>query len=340
VPANQPQLTDLLQGALEARFGLFDERHMSAMRLFNGFYEGYPQLVADIYASTLLLTNYADPPDLALAPIQIAQEFYLENLPWVKTVVLKNRKSKSVSARNGQITYGQTPARRINEAGVWYAIDLQMNQDASFYLDTRNLRSWLRDNLSGKTVLNAFAYTGSLGVAARAGGARQVVHLDLNRKFLNIGKESYSLNGFPINKMDFQRGDFWSTVNRLKRAGERFDCVIIDPPFFSATKKGSIDMLAGSHKVINKVRPVVTSGGYLVVINNALFLSGAEYLETIKQLCEGGYLKIAEIIPVPEDITGYPHTLVRPPPVDPAPFNHPTKIVLLQVKHKDRAVGL
>ena len=52
-------------------------------------------------------------------------------------------------------------------------------------------------HLAGKTVLNTFAYTGSLGVAARAGGAARVVHLDLSRAFLNVAKDSYARNGFP-----------------------------------------------------------------------------------------------------------------------------------------------
>jgi 23S rRNA (cytosine1962-C5)-methyltransferase len=37
---------------------------------------------------------------------------------------------------------------------------------------------------------------------------------------------------------------------------------------------------------------------------------------------------------VPADITGYPETIVSNPPVDPAPFNHPTKIAVLPVHRK------
>ncbi len=96
----------------------------------------------------------------------------------------------------------------MKENGIWYALDLRMNQDASLYLDTRNLRTWAKENLGGKTVLNAFAYTGSLGVAACGGGASRVVQLDLSRQFLNLAKTSYTLNGFPIHKADFVEGRF------------------------------------------------------------------------------------------------------------------------------------
>jgi 23S rRNA (cytosine1962-C5)-methyltransferase len=40
---------------------------------------------------------------------------------------------------------------------------------------------------------------------------------------------------------------------------------------------------------------------------------------------------------VPPDCTGYPATRVSAPPVDPAPFNHPTKIAILRVRRKDAA---
>src|SRR5262249_23297988 len=149
---------------------------------------------------------------------------------------------------------------------------------------------WALQHLSGKTVLNTFAYTGSLGVAALAGGARRVVHLDHERAFLNVAKASYSFNGFPVNKADFQVGDFWTQVNHLKRVNQRFDCVLLDPPFFSTTNRGTVDLVTQSQRVINKVRPLINDGGYLVSVNNALFVSGADYLHSLEVLCADGYL--------------------------------------------------
>jgi 23S rRNA (cytosine1962-C5)-methyltransferase len=43
-------------------------------------------------------------------------------------------------------------------------------------------------------------------------------------------------------------------------------------------------------------------------------------------------LKIKELISVPQDFTGYPETHVGNPITDPAPFNHSTKIAILEVK--------
>ena len=329
-------ITPLLSSALAARADLFDARHESAFRLFNGFLEGCPDLVIDLYARTVVLHNYADVPEQAQAVLTEAQEFLRAQLPWVNAVILKTRSAKEATARNGVILNGETLDRRARDpqSRVWYALELLLNRDASLYLDTRNARFWAETHLAGKTVLNTFAYTGSLGVAALAGGASRVVHLDRNRALLNIAKTSYTLNGLPIKKSDFQAGDFFTQVSRLKREGALFDCVLVDPPFFSTTSQGTVDLVNESHRVINKVRPLVTDGGYLVAINNALFVSGAEYMRTLESLCADGYLSIEELIPVPSDFTGYPPTIVRTPPVDPAPFNHSTKIAVLRVRRK------
>ena len=215
-----------------------------------------------------------------------------------------------------------------------YAVDLLMNQDAGFYLDTRELRRWLRAHAEGRTVLNTFAYTGSLGVAARAGRAARVVHTDRSARFLEVAKASYALNSIPVDRRDFVARDFFSFVRGAKLRGERYDVVVLDPPFFSSTEHGALDLNRDTARLVNKVRPLVASGGNLAVVNNALYLSGAEFLRELEALCAGGWLSIDALIDVPTDVTGTAATRVGAPPVDPAPFRHSTKIALLGVRHR------
>jgi 23S rRNA (cytosine1962-C5)-methyltransferase len=327
-------LEDFLTRALTARAELFDDRHMAAFRLFNGFTEGWPTLAIDLYAQTLVLQDYTAPKEEKPA-LSVAQQFYQLRLPWLDTVLLKTRNAKKPEQRNGALLFGDTPARKIREHGVWYAVDLQLHQDAGFYLDTRNLRAWILRNLGGQRVLNTFAYTGSLGVAAQAAGAARVVQLDLKREFLNVAKTSYTLNGFPIQKADFISSDFWPAISQLIHRGELFDCVLLDPPFFAETRKGVVDMEKNYARLINKVRPLIADGGRLVAVNNALYVSGTEYLRMLEGLCADGYLTIEELLPVAEDFTGYESTRVPREIIDPAPFNHTTKIAVLRVRRKD-----
>ncbi|MEM7537203.1 MAG: class I SAM-dependent methyltransferase [Chloroflexota bacterium] len=330
-------LTQLAR-AVDARTAFVDEskatNHTNAFRLFNGFLEGCPALVIDLYAKTIVMHNYANPAHEGTPLVGAAQTWLLEKFSWIEAVILKTRHGETEEARRGQFIVGTDCDRWVREHGVRYAIDPLMNRDASLYLDTRTLRHWAIDNLGGKTVLNTFAYTGSLGVAAHAGGAERVVQTDLNRNFLNVAKTSYTLNGFPVHKRDFQKGDYWSHMNRLKRYGEQFDCIFIDPPFFSATKKGRLNLSHDTVRLVNKVRPLVKHDGRIVAINNALFFSGQAYMDALSSLCEDGYVSIEELVPIAEDFTGYPQTRVNNFVTDPAPFNHSTKIVVLRVQHK------
>ena len=320
----------LLDSAFASRHPTADPGHQTAFRLFNGFHEGCPSLVLDVYARTLVIHDYGGQPDPAL--IKQVAEYARASFGWLNTGIVKTRNGKTQEEKRGQLLFGETPDKKIVEHDIWYALDLTMNRDASFYLDTRHLRKWLMETMRGKTVLNAFAYAGSLGVAAVAGGAERVVQTDLNRRFLDLAKESYTLNGFPIHKRDFIAGDFFPVVARFKSANQTFDCVVIDPPFFSVTPHGKVDLVNESRRIINKIRPLINDGGTLVAINNAVFLSGGDYMRTLEDLCKDGYLGIRELIPVPDDFIGI--NRVGSPPADPAPFNHSTKIAILDVKRK------
>ena len=327
-------MIELLRRAAAVRADLLDERHEAALRLLNGFLEGEPSLVVELYGKTAVLHNYANPPTAGLEKVETAVSWLTTTYPWLQAVIVKTRRGETEAAKPGELVWGTAVSREIREQGVRYAIDLTLNRDSSFYLDTRTLRRWLLDQMAGKTVLNTFAYTGSLGVAAMAGGASRVVHVDLNRTFLNLAKTSYTLNGFAIHKRDFLARDFWPQMSQLKRAGEQFDCVLLDPPFFSTTAKGTVDLAQNVARLINKVRPLVHDGGQIVAINNALFYSGADYMAALQTLCADGYVTIESLLPVPPDCTGYPETVRETAVTDPSPFNHSTKIAVLGVRHK------
>jgi 23S rRNA (cytosine1962-C5)-methyltransferase len=327
-------LSERLQRALETRADFIQGDSDSAFRLFAGFYEGCRELVVDIYGQTLVMFDYSESLETGEKNLKVSQDYLLDRLTRVDCVIWKRRNAKDQTLRRGIVTFGDSPTQEVNEHGVRYKIDLLMNQDASFYLDTRELRKWLMENAAGWHVLNTFAYTGSLGVASLAGGAERVVQVDRNRQFLALARQSGMLNRLDIGRMKLRTADFFSEVARLKREGELFDCVIVDPPFFSSTTRGRVDLVNESVRMINKVRPLVKDGGYLVSINNALFLSGADYIHSLEGLCKDGYLSIEELVPVPHDVTGFPEMIMNAPPTDPAPFNHPTKIAILTVKRK------
>ena len=323
------ELKELLLSALRRRHALLsdDTLHRGAWRLFNGFTEGAPDLVIDLMGRTAVVQDYGK---TALDEVFI-RDFLLENLSFLRAVLLKRRNSSFDAERNGTLIHGEKTDTFIEEHGVRYAVDLTMNHDNAFYSDTRNLRQYLLENMQGKSVLNTFAYTGSLGIAAAAGGAASVLQTDLSDKFLQTAYRSASLNGLTFTRKNFKFGDFFPVIAALRKVRAKFDCVIVDPPFFSRTAKGVIDQANNPLCVINKVRPLVAPGGILIAVNNSLYLAGKDFQTSLESICDNNYLALEKFIPIPEDFCYKLDECSLPYPADPAPFNHPTKIVILRV---------
>lgn len=307
--------------AINRRSALFTQKETDCFRLFNGFYEGDPDFCVDTYAGTaviLWLNRHTAPSSEFIAS---CSEALLNDTP-TQAILLKNRYSSEINQKNGKLLYGTGTAHECHEFGVAYPLRLTLNKDCGFYLDTANLRKWLLENSNGKRVLNCFAYTGSLGLAAQAGGAAEVTQTDSNRNYLPE---------YPGQKILY--GDFFRTAGSLRHAEKLYDIIILDPPFFSKSSGGKVDQEHASLSLLNKIRPLAADGGKIILINNALYLSGQEFASQIQSLC-GEYLRWSEIIPVPGSFYGW-ETSGGKLPQDPAPFDHPTKIVVLDVSRKD-----
>jgi 23S rRNA (cytosine1962-C5)-methyltransferase len=81
---NLEELQTTIQKASELRSGFMDDHHLSAFRLFNGFIEGIPDLAVDIYARTLVIYNYANPPESIQDMINPISTFLSNLYPWIR----------------------------------------------------------------------------------------------------------------------------------------------------------------------------------------------------------------------------------------------------------------
>lgn len=332
-----PETQALLTAAFAQRADWLRPPHDKAFRLFNGFSEGLPTLALDVYGSTLVVHDHAPAEVGDRALVDDAVALARKAAPFISVVLWKVRHAKAPTARAGTVIAGEAKGlgRRVKEDGVGYKLDLTLNRDTSLYLDTRALRRWAKAECQGAQVLNTFAYSGSLGIAAQAGGAARVLHTDLDADFLQLAKDSTAMNGWPIRKTDFRAGDFFDVVGKLKREGALFDVVFVDPPYFSRTEQGVVNVAEELARLVNKVRPLVAHRGRLVLVNNALYVSGEAFMATVSELCAGGYLALEQRVDVDPDFAGYPQTRRPSWPTDPSPFNHSTKVVVLRASRKD-----
>jgi 23S rRNA (cytosine1962-C5)-methyltransferase len=157
----------------------------------------------------------------------------------------------------------------VTEHEARYAIrPLGSGLNVGLFLDTREVRSWLRGVAAGRTVLNSFAYTCSFGVAASLGGAARVLNLDLARSYLDWGKRNYALNDLPIVDQDFVYGDALDWLGRFARRGQTFDIVIVDPPSFSSSRGHAFSVERDYERLLTAAARTVAPGGILLAATN------------------------------------------------------------------------
>jgi 23S rRNA (cytosine1962-C5)-methyltransferase len=171
-----------------------------------------------------------------------------------------------------QILYGSAPESRFEvlEEDMKVRIQLLGTRHPGLFLDHLPLRQWLKARMKGLKVLNTFSYTGSLSVAAGLGGASHVTTLDLSNPTLAWAKENWEANSLPQDGARFISGDYFEWLPRLKRSGERYDCVILDPPSFSRGNKGTFSTSKDLRRLHAAAFDVMSPNGYLVTsINSA-----------------------------------------------------------------------
>jgi 23S rRNA (cytosine1962-C5)-methyltransferase len=158
----------------------------------------------------------------------------------------------------------------VEEGRARFLIQLRGARHPGLFLDHAPLRAWLLAHARGWTVLNTFAYTGSLSVAAGLGGAAHVTTLDLARPAVAWARENWELNGLAASSAEFLADDVFARLPRLARQERRFDCVILDPPSFSRGKKGSFSTAKDLGRLHALAFDVLAPGGTLVTsINSA-----------------------------------------------------------------------
>lgn len=205
----------------------------------------------------------------------------------------------------------------LGEQKLLCEIQLQNVFHPGLFLDHRPLRQTLLHLAESKKVLNLFAYTGCLSVAAGLGIASEVTTLDLSKKTLEWAKRNWELNvsAGTISKSLTNRliADdaqiFLARKHRqLKKAEHhhslmddlRYDLILLDPPSFSRSKSGVFQVKKNLRHLIQLCIGLISPGGALVVSINTDDLSQAWLQSEFSEACENKKkFKKIELIEIP-----------------------------------------
>lgn len=158
----------------------------------------------------------------------------------------------------------------VQENGLTFIVNLSDYLDTGLFLDHRITRQMVREQSKGKKVLNLFAYTGSFSVYAAAGGAAEVVTVDLSKTYLNWAERNLKANSFDMSgKYDFIHADVKQYLGTLET--DYFDIIIMDPPTFSNSKRMEdfLDIQLDHISMINQCLAALKQGGLLYFSTNS-----------------------------------------------------------------------
>ena len=269
---------DAVVAAREFRDALFGEA-TNAFRLISGEADGFPEMIVDSYAGTLLVLWQAELT--AAREAELIERLQQECEPSAIYAQLVTKQKRTAPRLVSGTELGQRA--EVRENGLTFLINFGEGLATGIFLDQReNRRRLLTMPLAGKTVLNTFAYTCAFSVAAAKAGA-VTTSVDLSKNYLEWGKENFRVNGLNPAGHDFIFGDTFEWLKRLAKRGQRWDIVILDPPTFSTTKKGRVFQAARDYEELVKLAvPLVAPGGRLLCSTNQRTLEAEEFEKSIQ----------------------------------------------------------
>lgn len=248
-----------VRDAWERRQALHEAPDVDVYRLFHGHSEGLLGCNIERFADVAIVSCTG-------APVALIEEIAdtLTGLHPFAAVVAKETggRESPVTVVRGDLT---AAAAECVEHGLRYAFDASTGANAGLYLDGRPARRWILDHVRERRVLNLFAHTGSLGVAAAVGGAASVVHVETQPRKRRIIRDNHRRNAVPIDARDVVGEDVYRYLRRAAAAGSTFDAVILDPPPIPQRRRRGVRPPAQDHgTLVPLATAVLAAGGWLL----------------------------------------------------------------------------
>lgn len=246
----------------------------NAFRIYDRDIPQYPYIV-DYYNEYIVVYKYETPKNQQefLASDNEKLQNCLNDLMTYFDIDSKKLYLKSRKKQKGLAQYEKENQEQIthivSEGDMNFIVNVSDYLDCGLFLDHRKTRQIIKSIAKNKSVLNLFAYTGSVSVAAAMGGANNVTTVDMSNTYLEWAKENFSLNKIPLNKHKFIRSDVLIWLNDLQE-NEKYDLIFIDPPSFSNSKKmlDTFDVQRDYIFLIKQCEKLLQPNGIIVFSNN------------------------------------------------------------------------
>ena len=268
-----------IKNAYEMRLnlGVFN-KNTNAYRLIHAEGDGLPGLIVDIYGGNAVIQCHS-------IGMYLQRDLISKAIQKVLGKELKSiyNKSKNVLPRDmandlsDGYLFGKGESVIINENNNRFIIDWEGGQKTGFFLDQRENRQLLAHYSQGKTVLNAFCYTGGFSIYALNAGAKAVTSIDISETAMQLVDENVGLN----KQKDHHISITANVMEYLKTSEENYDIVVVDPPAFAKTRRKSHNAVQAYKRLNKMAMQKVKSGGMLFTFSCSQVISRELFYHTI-----------------------------------------------------------
>ena len=266
---------------LRQTLGLIGNEATTCYRLIHGEGDLLPGLVVDVYERTAVVQCHSVGMYHSRQAIATAiREAYGND---IEAIYDKSSQTLPFKAELGAIDgylWGRTAERDniVLENGLKFKVNWEEGQKTGFFIDQRVNRDLVRQYAKGRKVLNTFCYTGGFSVAALAGGAKEVVSIDLSERAVKLAEENAIIN---FGSDAPHKAIACNAVEYLKDIDSDYDLIILDPPAFAKHHKVLGNALQGYKKINARALEKIAPGGILFTFSCSQAVSRDLFRTTI-----------------------------------------------------------
>lgn len=214
------------------KIGLTDNPKTNCYRLVFAEGDGLPGLIIDYYNGTCVMQCHSIGMHLVKDEIlEALKGVYGEKLLAVFDKSAETLPKKYAEGVKNEYLYGKgTDEQHLileNDHAFW--ADWKAGQKTGFFIDQRENRQMLARYTEGKTVLNAFCYTGAFSIYSLKAGAAEVHSVDSSKRAIELTEKNVKMNSFPGKHRSFAVDVF----DFLKDKKDNYDVMVLDPPAFA-----------------------------------------------------------------------------------------------------------
>lgn len=305
-----------VKAAVALRTKLLDSAKLGNIRLVNGESDGLPGIAVDRYNDYLVVQLFT----AAVTGLRDALYNTLE-AELKPAAIYEQRRYKSLGGEAprqaaAELVRGNAAPVELEvvEDDLKFHVDVTAPLSTGLFADLREGRRAVRQWAKDRRVLNLFSYTGAISVYAHAGGASEVVAVDVAAKAHARARRNFTLSGFDPEKPEHVVGDTFKVLARFVERKRQFDMVVLDPPAFaSAAARGGKPWSAvrDYSELISASLDVLAPGGMLVAASSTHKMSASEFELALADgaLQAGTRLQIVDRRSLPPDfptVPGFP----------------------------------